>query len=250
MPLRIGSRIFAPSLPLTLLTLGVLALLVSLGRWQLRRADEKQLLADAFASGGGATVPVTAATAPLPRYQHVEARGSYDPGRQVLIDNMTSADGRAGYYVLTPLALDGGGWLLVNRGWVALTSSRRVLPDVGVGAAPRVIHGRTDHLPVPGIHMGTPAKLAPPFPAVATYPGTAELAAVLGVAQLAPAAEVVLLDSTEPDGYLRQWSPPGLTPLRHLAYAVQWFGLALTLGVIWFVTNLRRAPAAAAVGQR
>jgi surfeit locus 1 family protein len=110
-----------------------------------------------------------------------------------------------------------------------------------VDAGPRVVQGRTDHLPVPGIHMGTPARLAAPFPAVATYPGVAELATLLGVERLAPAAEVVLLDANEPDGYLRQWSPPGLPPLRHLAYAVQWFGLALTLLVIWFVTNLRRA---------
>ena len=243
-----GSRYFAPSLPLTLLTLAVLAVLVSLGRWQLRRADEKQRLFDAFASGADATLALTAATAPLPRYQHVVAHGSYDSARQVLIDNMTSADGQAGYYVITPLALDGGGWLLVNRGWVPLGASRRILPDVGVAAMPRDVHGRTDHLPVAGIQMGTPARLAPPFPAVATYPGVAELASLLGVGSFAPAAEVLLLDPSEPDGYLRQWSPPGLSPMRHLAYAVQWFGLALTLAIIYVVTNLRRTPAPAAPG--
>lgn len=243
-----GSRFFVPSLPLTLVTLVVLALLVSLGRWQLHRADEKQRLFDAFASGGDATLPLTAATAPLPRYQHVAVQGHYDPDHQVLIDNMTSSDGRAGYYVLTPLALDGGGWLLVNRGWVPLGASRHVLPDVRVAPTPRVVHGRTDHLPVPGIRMGTPAPPAAPFPAVATYPGVTELAALLGVGQFAPAAEVLLLDPSEPDGYLRQWSPPGLSPMRHLAYAVQWFGLALTLVVIYVVTNLRRTPARAATG--
>ena len=29
--------------------------------------------------------------------------------------------------------------------------------------------------------------------------------------------------------------------MRHIAYAVQWFALALTLVVIYIVTNLRRA---------
>ena len=240
MTLRIGSRIFAPSLPLTLVTVGVLGLLVSLGRWQLQRAGEKQRLFDAFASGNDATLAVDARTAALPRYQHVEARGHYDPDHQVLIDNMTSSDGRAGYFVLTPLALEAGGWLLVNRGWVPLTVSRRVLPQVAVSAEPRIVHGRTDHLPAPGIRMGTPAAPTPPFPVVATYPGVAELAALLGVGSLAPAGEVLLLDAAEPDGYLRQWSPPGLTPMRHLAYAVQYFGLAATLVVIYVVTNLRR----------
>jgi cytochrome oxidase assembly protein ShyY1 len=30
--------------------------------------------------------------------------------------------------------------------------------------------------------------------------------------------------------------------VRHIAYAVQWFALALTLAVIYVVVNLRRAP--------
>jgi surfeit locus 1 family protein len=52
---------------------------------------------------------------------------------------------------------------------------------------------------------------------------------------------LVLLDPGEPDGYVRNWSAPGFPPMRHLGYAVQWFALALTLAVIYVVTNLRRA---------
>jgi cytochrome oxidase assembly protein ShyY1 len=40
------------------------------------------------------------------------------------------------------------------------------------------------------------------------------------------ATQVVLLDASEPDGYLRDWQPPGFPPARRIAYAVQWFGLA------------------------
>jgi len=32
----------------------------------------------------------------------------------------------------------------------------------------------------------------------------------------------------------------GISPMRHIGYAVQWFGLALALLVIYVVTNLRR----------
>ncbi len=235
-----GSRIFAPSLWLTLVTLLLLALLIGLGRWQLRRAAEKQALYDAFAAGGGSTLRVDGATAPVARYQHLEARGHYDPGRQVLIDNMVSAEGRAGYYVITPFALEGGGWLLVNRGWVPLGASRQSRPEVAIGRDERVIHGRADHLPVPGIRLGTAAKLEPPFPAVADFPRLGELSALLQINSWSPATEVLLLDAGEAGGYLRAWSAPGIPPMRHLAYAVQWFGLALTLAVIYVVTNLRR----------
>jgi surfeit locus 1 family protein len=238
--LRFGSRIFAPSLWLTLVTLVVLALLICLGRWQLRRAAEKQALYDAFAAGGGSTMTVDGATAPVTRYQHLEARGHYDPGRQVLIDNMVSADGRAGYYVITPFALDGGGWLLVNRGWVPLGDSRQHKPAVEVDGNERAVHGRADHLPVPGIRMGTAAKLSAPYPAVADFPSLGDLSALLQINSWSPATEVLLLDKGEEGGYLRAWSAPGIPPMRHLAYAVQWFGLALTLVVIYIVTNLRR----------
>jgi surfeit locus 1 family protein len=51
---------------------------------------------------------------------------------------------------------------------------------------------------------------------------------------------LVLLDPGEPDGYVRDWSPPGFPPIRHIGYAVQWFALALTLFILWVVTNLRR----------
>lgn len=220
--------------------LAALVLFVSLARWQLRRADEKQALYDAFAAGTGSTITVTGATAPQPRYQHIEAHGHYDADRQVLIDNMVSAEGRAGYYVLTPFALEGGGWLMVNRGWIPVGPSRKIKPDVAVGTDERQVRGRADHLPVPGIHMGTAAPLSAPYPALANFPTSADLSALYGIKDFSPATQVLLLDKGEADGYLRAWAPPGISPMRHLAYAVQWFGLALALIVIYVVTNLKR----------
>jgi surfeit locus 1 family protein len=154
---------------------------------------------------------------------------------------MTSADGRAGYFVVTPFALAGGGWLLVNRGWVPLGASRAALPNVDVPGDARQVRGRTDHLPSPGIRMGQPAALRPPFPAVANFPSHADVEQLLQETSWTHAADLVLLDADQPDGYVRQWQPPGFPPLRHTAYAVQWFGLALALALIYLVTNLRRA---------
>jgi surfeit locus 1 family protein len=239
----LGSRIFAPRPFTTALTIVLLAVLVWLGRWQLQRADQKRDLFDAFAKGADATRLIDLETPPLPRYSHVEARGSYDGSRQLLIDNMTSADGRAGYFVVTPFALAGGGWLLVNRGWVPLGLSRAALPAVDVAGDPRRVLGRADRLPSPGIHLGQPATLGPPYPAVANFPSHPDIEQLLGEASWTHAAELVLLDADQPDGYVRQWQPPGFPPVRHTAYAVQWFGLALALGVIYLVTNVRRPNA-------
>jgi surfeit locus 1 family protein len=239
--MKLGSRIFAPRLFTTVLTLVLLALLLSLGRWQLRRAEQKRALYDAFARGADATQVIDWRTPPVPRFQHVEAQGTYDGSRQILIDNMTGAGG-AGYFVVTPFALAGGGWLLVNRGWVPLGASRAELPNVAVAGRARTVRGRADHLPAPGIRMGHPAALRPPFPVVANFPSHRDIENLVHENAWSAAADLVLLDADQPDGYGRRWQPPGLPPVRHFAYAMQWFGLAIALAVIYVVTNLRRPP--------
>ncbi|HWJ37046.1 MAG TPA: SURF1 family protein [Steroidobacteraceae bacterium] len=240
--MKIGSRIFAPRPFTTVLTLLILVMLVALGRWQLRRADQKRALYDAFDQGTDATRVIDLQTPSLPRYQHIEARGNYDASRQILIDNMTNTGGGAGYFVITPFALAGGGWLLINRGWVPVGASRAALPIVAVSGDARTVHGRTDHLPSPGIQMGHPSELRSPFPAVANFPSHIQIERLLQGASWTGAADVVLLDADQPDGYVRQWQAPGFPPLRHLAYAVQWFGLAVALSIIYVATNLRPKP--------
>ena len=239
MSIRVGSRIFAPRLFTTLLAILLIALLISLGRWQLRRADEKRALFDSFAAGADATQAIDLQTPHLRRYQHVEATGHYDQTRQVLIDNMVNAE-RAGYFVITPFALAGGGWVLVTRVWVPLGASRAERPAIPVSSGVRQVRGRADHMPSPGIQMGTKAVLAPPYPVVAAFPSRNEIARLLGESSWTSATDLVLLDPGEPDGYVRDWSPPGFPPMRHIGYAVQWFALALTLFILWVVTNLRR----------
>ena len=125
MPITLANRTFAPRPFTTLLAIALIALLVSLGRWQLHRAEEKRVLFSAFAAGGDTMHPIALQTPKVPRYSRVEATGHYDETRQILIDNMVNAE-RAGYFVITPFALQGGGWVLVNRGWVPLGKSRAI----------------------------------------------------------------------------------------------------------------------------
>jgi surfeit locus 1 family protein len=239
-PLKIANRRFAPRTFTTLVTIALMALLIALGFWQLRRADQKRVLFDAFARGQDSTQTIHAQTAPVARYGRIEAGGHYDAAHQFLIDNMVDASGRAGYYVITPFALEDGGWLLVNRGWVPLGKSRAERPAIPAPGDERRIRGRADHLPSPGIRMGVPAPLAPPYPIVAAFPTREDLARVLNESHWSQAADVLLLDADQPDGFARNWTPPGFPPLRHVGYAVQWFALALALFVIYVVTNFRR----------
>ena len=232
-----GSRRLAWRLLAALLTLALVALLVSLGGWQLRRAAESRALLAAFdtAGAGAPALPPAASPGQVAHYAHVRLAGRYLPQRQFLLDNMTHA-GVAGYRVLTPFATDAGETVLIDRGWIPLGKSRAVLPVVTVGGAPRVLAGRLDALPRAAIALPAPAATA--WPRVVSFPELVQLSDALGQ-PLYP--RLVLLDPAEPDGYLRDWRPAGLGPERHLGYALQWYALALTLIVIYAVMNLRRA---------
>jgi surfeit locus 1 family protein len=235
----LGRREFAPGLVPTLLMLPVLALLLWLGTWQLHRAAEKQALWDGFARGTDVTVDLPAAppSAALPaRYSHVRVAGTYLPDRQILLDNMTIEERGAGYRVLTPLVCADGTVVLVDRGWVPLGRTRADLPDVRVGMESRVVTGRVDTLPRPGIEPVAPPDGAG-WPRVLGFPTMPQVERVLG-RPVYPL--IVLLDPALPDGFVRAWQPPGFPPERHVGYAVQWYALALTLVLIWFFVNLRK----------
>ncbi|MBS0395041.1 MAG: SURF1 family protein [Proteobacteria bacterium] len=230
--LRLGRRVFAPRLLPTLLLLPLLALLLGLGHWQLGRAAEKRALVAAFRAGSGPALPLGAA--PAPRYAHVAVAGRYLGARQFLLDNMTHA-GVAGYRVWTPLERADGSLLLVDRGWLPVGASRAVLPPLDVDGAARTLTGRIDDLPRAGLRLA--GAIEPGWPRRVAYPTWAELEAALG----RPLAHVlVLLDAGAADGFVRDWQPPAPGPERHLGYALQWFALALTLLVAWFVVHLKR----------
>ncbi len=221
-----------------MLLLTGLVVFCSAGIWQWGRAGEKQLQYDALARGLDqsplAGLPRDGSLDKL-RFSRVRVQGRFAPDRQVLLDNITS-EGRPGYHVLTPLATDDG-WLMVNRGWVPASGDRNLLPEIAVSAADRVLVGRVDRLPVPGLALQRPpVPAAAPWPRRMLFPAMAEIEAQTGLSL--PDFQL-LMDPAEPDGYLRNWQPGGMTPQKHQGYAVQWFGLALTAVVIYVALTLK-----------
>jgi surfeit locus 1 family protein len=221
---------------MTALAAAFCVLFVHLGRWQWDKGLRRQAEWDAFARGADqALVLGSRDPTELARFQRVEVTGSFDARRQFLLDNRVHA-GQAGYEVLTPLVLADGRDLLVDRGWVPFTGSRDRLPDVDFSArGPVTLTGRVDELPAPGLALGRmPPSPGSHWPKLTSYPDMNQLAAALGHAL---PGRILLLDPKAPFGYARDWQPPGMSPLRNLSYAVQWWGFALTLIVIWAVLS-------------
>lgn len=219
------------------------ALFLRLGVWQWQRAAYKRALLAAYAAQT-ARPPVDlngvlqdATLESFPQYLKVRVEGSYDGSRQLLLEDMTH-EGAVGYEVLTPFQLTGGPLLLVDRGWVAATSTNAA-PDVAVTGGIHSIHGILGTLPVPGLRLGKPAAPAAGWPKVLFYPQAADVQRLYGERLMTP---ILRLDPADADGYVREYSPDvGLPPERHLAYAFQWAALGLAVFGVWLVVNLRRA---------
>ena len=238
MKITVGRLIFSFHPAPTLLVLCLLPVLVSLGVWQLGRAKEKQLMLDQQTLRTDEKIfRLTSGSADDPdslRYRKVTAAGNYDSKHQFLLDNQIVA-GRAGYYVMTPFIPAGSEKaVLVNRGWVPLQRERSVLPSVRIKNGERSVMGRINHFPSVGLKLQGAEIPAEGWPAVIQLVDTEVLAKKLAYPLFKFQIE---LDNEQPDGYWRDWKTRVLMPPeKHTAYAIQWFGLAITLLVlfIWF----------------
>jgi surfeit locus 1 family protein len=232
-------RRFSTSWAMTVLTLLGVALFVNLGRWQWDKGNLRAQEAADFAHGTDTAEPLAdRALEQVPRFQRITVTGQLDPSHQFLLDNRTS-DGRPGYEVLTPLYREGHDAILVNRGWVPFSGYREKLPDVSFAGDREVaVTGRADELPVEGLASGhaAPDEKAP-WPKVTSYPTPMELAQALG---RHVGSRILLLDANAPNGYVREWQPPGLTADRHWSYGVQWYAFAVLAVALWLIMGFRR----------
>jgi cytochrome oxidase assembly protein ShyY1 len=148
-------------------------------------------------------------------------RGTFVPAATVFVDNRT-LDGVAGFQVVTPLRLDDGTAVLINRGWVARDArdpSR--IPDLTMPAGA---------VPIQGLAVSrVPRLLELASTATPALPGIwpnldfedYEKAAGFSVARV-----VVQQTNDTADGLRRVWPRPAAGVEKHRGYALQWYGLA------------------------
>jgi len=213
----------------------MVTLLVSLGFWQLDRADEKeQLLLKKHSSKVKGSIKLSSLldiSSDDLRYRKTEINGQYDQQHQFLIDNQIN-NGQAGYFVMTPYKIKGmNKAVLVNRGWIPLTMDRKILPDVSIFNETDNVKGRINDFPVVGIRLEGAEVPAKGWPSIVQVVDSKVLSRKLGYSILPFQIE---LDDEMKDGYSREWKKKSvMLPEKHIAYAVQWFGLAITLTVLF-----------------
>jgi len=214
-------------LGLWLLALAVATGFAGLGRWQLDRMHQKEALLRQASQVRLHPQTLDAALAQAPHLAWVSGMVELLP-QQVLLDNQMR-EGRAGVRIYQPAHAGNGAWLLVDLGWWPLPPDRH-LPALTplVGRVP--VRGLLAPPPSAGIALGPAlARTDEPTTWLATRIDLAAIGATLGHRDIS--SQVLRLDPALPLGYARDLEilPNTLPPARHLAYAVQWFGLALAV---------------------
>ena len=227
----------------------------SLGCWQLGRAAQKQALVAVQTQQAHAVpwdnaawrdaVQASAPDATALLHHPVQLRGRWSAANTLYLDNR-QMQGRPGFYVLTPLLLEGGGAVLVQRGWIARNfQDRTQLAPVQTDSGPVQIQGRVAPAPAALYALGGDV----PDAAHPHIRQNVQLAALAQETGLPLAGWSVVQTGAASDGLLRDWPQPDAGVAKHQGYAFQWFGLCALAAIlyVWFqlVRPRRRAATAA-----
>jgi surfeit locus 1 family protein len=216
----------------TLVAIAAVAVCVAAGRWQQDRLRLKEAMRTDF-DAAARVEPVALASLPAAadwasvRFRPVVATGEYAASSQILIDNRVHA-GRAGYHVVTPLALADGRVVLVNRGWIAQGPSRSVLPVAAPPAGVATVRGRLSIPPGGYLELRAETPAGPVWQNL--DPG--RFADVTGLAVLPVVVEATAAPVPD-DGLVRDWPAPDYGIETHRIYMLQWYAFALLAVILW-----------------
>ncbi|MDB5883336.1 MAG: cytochrome oxidase complex biosis factor-like protein [Ramlibacter sp.] len=221
-----------------------IAVTLALGIWQMSRAAQKLALHAAIEQRQ-ALAPVSQGELLASRnpadllHRTIVLRGSWVGSRTVFLDNR-QMQARIGFYVVTPLRLEGSdAAVLVQRGWAPRNFvEREKLPPVTTPEGVVEVRGR----------------LAPPPAKLYEFAGAAPgpIRQNLDLAQFRAETGLPLLALSvqqlgEPsEGLLREWPEPASSVATNYGYAAQWWALSILIAILYvwfqFVAPRRKVP--------
>ena len=216
--------------PIVMTVCGVL-LMAGLGIWQLQRLAWKEELIDTIATANEqaplSTLPNDITELQDLRFRRVQLSGSYQHDKEVHVAARYYR-GQLGYHIFTPLALDDGRTVMVNRGWIpvhdkddfAARATGEASAPVTIDAMIRTSNERNyftpPNSPEENVWFGRDVDEIARYHELELIPVTVDLIGSPDVA----------------DGY--PIPGDGNITLRndHLGYAITWFGIGLGVLVI------------------
>jgi len=218
----------------TLATLLTMAATAALGLWQLDRAAQKRDLQASIDERG--MLPAWSEADVLKMadpaaglHRAVRLSGEWVRNATLFLDNRQMG-GRPGFYVITPLRLEGSTQaVLVQRGWVPRDfEDRNRVPEVVTPDGPVGVEGRLAPPPGKLYELGEAGTGL-----IRQNVDLEALALEWGVPLLALS---VVQTGDADDGLRREWPVVAAGVQKHHGYAFQWFGLCALAGFlyVWF----------------
>jgi surfeit locus 1 family protein len=237
--MKFKNKYFRSTIKATLITLIFAITCMKLGSWQLNKAQYKlslQAQYNKYENDPAVKLPTNFSNLDEMRYKKVRVLGKYLPQYQILLDNQFDGE-RAGYYVLTPLAIDGSeNIILINRGWIEASENHNQIPEVNTPLSPQSVEG---FVWVPSHKFYTLEKKT----------NTKEWNKVWQnidldlYTQLVPKKVLPIILKMSPNsegGFARHWVRPDDRIQTHLSYGYQWYGFAIASILIYLYLGFKK----------
>ena len=220
---------------MTVFVLIFLPITMTLGVWQLTRGEEKQIFIEQMATATSSNIQTFQPQTQYATGQALALCVTWQ-GQQWYFDNRTH-EGRVGYDLYLPVRVCE--WnlpVLLRLGWIEGLRSRAQLPTApNLAVWENPIDITVQVRPSPGVPM-----LSAPAEAVTDTKWRIQSMADLPASDWQPGVLVAQLLTPEAFTLVDQWNPVTVPPERHLAYAIQWFGLASVLVIGFGIWGFQR----------
>ncbi len=252
-----GKRRFRPRLWPSLITALALAVLLAMGTWQLERLEWKRgLIAEMTQrmAGPAIALPPPPVDAAALRYRPIRLKGRFRHDRELYLE-ARSHRGRAGLHLVTPLALDDGRVVLIDRGWVPPERRRpetRPESQIGGQIGGQVAGQVAGYVSLTAYLWTGGWKgydfLRPENDPLGNawvwmdLPRMAESLRLGGLGGIASGYYLVADAAPNPGGLPIGRAPGVELPNDHLGYAITWYALALVLLVIYLLHQSQPEP--------
>ncbi len=237
--IALGKRRLRPRLWPTLIAASGLVVLLALGTWQVERLYWKQaLIAELAARASETPMPLPAAIvdpAAL-EFRPVKLSGRFRHERELYLE-ARPYKGRVGLHVVTPLVLDDGRAVLVDRGWVPPERKAPQTRRAGQVEGPLTVLGQMRRGGWTGLRLVRPDNR--PADNAWLWMDLPAMAAAAGVPRTITDLYVVAAPAANPGGLPIGGAAKVKPRNEHLQYAITWYALALALLVIYLLHQSR-----------
>ncbi|MCY7295728.1 SURF1 family protein [Alteromonas sp. a30] len=212
-----------------------IALMLRLGVWQLQRAEEKQQQLDDINLRNQGTELTLEEISGLGKVQGqpVSFYGELMPEKLFYWDNRV-VNGAAGYEVIVPVQTHLG-IVLTNWGWVKGLAYRDQLPRVSFPSKVDVFKG-VAWQPGKNRFISTAALNTTGLAHWPKVIQSVDSTLLQGLFDTPLLPFGVVLTKPKNPNLVNNYHPVVMPPEKHIAYAVQWFGLALACAVVVIVS--------------